>query len=42
MSSRQAQAQQVTVKVLRGARKALSRQEKPLIINETLKLIRRF
>jgi len=40
MSSRVTQAEQVTVKVLRGARKALSSQEKPLIINKSLTLIR--
>jgi hypothetical protein len=35
-----AQAEQVTVKVLRGARKALNRQEKAQNLNETLTLIR--
>ncbi|WP_375205430.1 hypothetical protein [Hyphococcus sp.] len=35
------QAEQVTVKLLRGRRKALKGQEKAPIINETLTLIRR-
>ncbi len=34
------QVEQVTVKLLREGRKALSGQEKAPIINETLKLIR--